>query len=182
MEKMCKTSKDGIQARTSKKGITMSWSNLVKVINDISEPRSDKNFILKSILVGGKNSHDKNSQRVILNEVSGNALPGEVLGIMGPSGAGKTTLLNVLAGRATYDAGTFTFNDGQSIQAYRRNMAYITQKDVFFKHLTVRDQLLYTAYLRLPGTTEEKIHEVDRMIELLRLQKCQNTPIKLLSG
>jgi len=41
----------------------------------------------------------KNGTKKILNKVSGFALPGEILFIMGPSGAGKTSLLDSLAGR-----------------------------------------------------------------------------------
>ena len=36
----------------------------------------------------------------ILNNVSGFAIPGELVAIMGASGGGKTSLLNILASRA----------------------------------------------------------------------------------
>lgn len=35
----------------------------------------------------------------LLNEISGQALRGEIMAIMGPSGAGKSTFLDALAGR-----------------------------------------------------------------------------------
>jgi ABC-type nitrate/sulfonate/bicarbonate transport system ATPase subunit len=42
---------------------------------------------------------DKNQGRVILNNIFGCAIPGQVLAIMGPSGCGKTSLLNIIADR-----------------------------------------------------------------------------------
>jgi ABC-type multidrug transport system ATPase subunit len=41
----------------------------------------------------------KKHKKVILNNVSGHALSGQVLAILGSSGAGKTTLLNALSGK-----------------------------------------------------------------------------------
>ena len=41
----------------------------------------------------------KGATKRILNQVSGYAIPGELLYIMGPSGAGKTSLLDSLSGR-----------------------------------------------------------------------------------
>lgn len=63
-------------------------------------------------------------------------------------------------------------------------IAYVKQADVFFQHLTVRDQLGYTAMLRLPQvlTKQAKLQEVDRIIRLLRLSKVADSEIRLLSG
>ena len=82
-----------------------------------------------------------------------------------------------------------TFDDtvpSQSIlqKHLKRNMAYIQQNDIFFSHLTVHDQLTYTALLRLGDDvpTLEKHKHVKHMIHLLQLHKCQHTPIRLISG
>lgn len=129
------------------------------------------------------------NKRVILDHVSGCAAPGEVMAAMGPSGSGKTSLLNTLSGRSVYESGTISINGEilQSQTGMKRLMskiAYVKQADIFFQHLTVRDQFTYTALLRLPRTmnTERKVAEVDRIISLLRLTKVENSPIKMLSG
>mmetsp|Transcript_6242 Transcript_6242/g.8219 ORF Transcript_6242/g.8219 Transcript_6242/m.8219 type:complete len:531 (+) Transcript_6242:533-2125(+) len=66
----------------------------------------------------------------------------------------------------------------------KRKIAYVKQQDIFFNHLTVRDQLTYTALLRLPSkwSKDRKHAEVDNLITLLRLQKCADSPIMLVSG
>lgn len=40
-----------------------------------------------------------NKEAYLLNDISGQAMKGEVMAIMGPSGAGKSTFLDALAGR-----------------------------------------------------------------------------------
>eukprot|EP00978_Attheya_sp_CCMP212_P002734 scaffold5598_cov60-Attheya_sp.AAC.2 len=128
------------------------------------------------------------TMKVILNQVSGEARPGEILALMGPSGSGKTSLLDALSGRSAYESGTLTINGivakGSAIKQLKRKIAYIKQADIFFGHLTVRDQLTYTALLRLPSEwpKTKKYAEVDRIIEMLRLGKCADTPIRLVSG
>ena len=65
-----------------------------------------------------------------------------------------------------------------------RAIPCLVQSDIFFQHLTVRDQLTYTALLRMPGAmrTEVKHEEVNKVIRILRLTKVADSPIKLLSG
>lgn len=73
---------------------------------------------------------------------------------------------------------------GAEMKRLMSKIAYVKQADIFFEHLTVRDQLGYTAMLRLPQalTKQKKMEEVDRIIRLLRLTKVSNSEIRMLSG
>jgi len=130
------------------------------------------------------------THKIILNQISGQAKAGEIMALMGPSGSGKTSLLDVLSSRSIYQEGQISLNDSiithhpSKIKTLKRKIAYIKQADIFFDHLTVKDQLTYTAFLRLGDdyTQQEKKDEVDKVIGLLRLGKCQDTPIRLVSG
>lgn len=123
--------------------------------------------------------------KVILNEVSGCAEPGQVVALMGPSGSGKTSLLNTLSGRSVYDSGVISINgepvNANSMKRLMSKVAYVKQADIFFGHLTVRDQLTYTALLRLPSDmkTSDKHAEVNRILNLLRITKVAESPINL---
>lgn len=110
------------------------------------------------------------------------------MALMGPSGSGKTSLLNSLSGRTAYQSGILSINGIEpSPQAKKRlltKIAYVKQADIFFSHLSVRDQLTYTALLRLPEDwpTESKLAEVDKILKMLRLAGVAESPIRLLSG
>ncbi|KAL3827311.1 hypothetical protein ACHAXA_005057 [Cyclostephanos tholiformis] len=139
-----------------------------------------------------KNDDDGNNNgktKVILDGVSGSANPGEVLALMGPSGSGKTSVLDVLSGRSTHDgSGVITLDtvivNDKLMKKMKKRVAYVKQADIFFGHLTVRDQLTYTALLRLPSEWPKckKVEEVNRTIRRLRLNKCADTPINMISG
>lgn len=123
--------------------------------------------------------------KTILNDISGSASPGEILALMGPSGSGKTSMLDVLSGRSGYDGGTITL-DGEVVtdkvmKKLKKRVAYVKQNDLFFGHLTVRDQLMYTAFLRLPSawSKAQKIGEVDRIIKQVSLLVANHGTFKL---
>ncbi|KAL6496364.1 ABC transporter G member 22 [Orobanche gracilis] len=123
----------------------------------------------------------KGVERNILNGITGSVDPGEVLALMGPSGSGKTTLLSLLGGRSrepTY-GGSITYNDQPYCKSLKSRIGFVTQDDVLFPHLTVKETLTYAARLRLPKTLskEEKDQRATDVIYELALDSCQDTMI-----
>ncbi|EXC26390.1 ABC transporter G family member 22 [Morus notabilis] len=122
-----------------------------------------------------------NEEKDILNGITGAVNPGEVLALMGPSGSGKTTLLNLLGGRVIQPTvgGSITYNDQPYSKFLKSRIGFVTQDDVLFPHLTVKETLTYTALLRLPKslTREEKEKRAIDVIYELGLERCQDTMI-----
>ncbi|XP_022742221.1 ABC transporter G family member 22-like [Durio zibethinus] len=120
-------------------------------------------------------------ERDILNGISGAVNPGEVLALMGPSGSGKTTLLNLLGGRLIQSnvGGSITYNDQPYSKFLKSRIGFVTQDDVLFPHLTVKETLTYAARLRLPKalTKQQKEKRAIDLIYELGLERCQDTMI-----
>ncbi|EPB68867.1 ABC transporter, ATP-binding protein [Ancylostoma ceylanicum] len=115
--------------------------------------------------------------------VSGVALPREVLAIMGSSGAGKTTLMNILAFQSSKEVesnGAVLVN-GKAMTKYemRRMSAYVQQIDLFCGTLTVKEQLMYSALLRMGNkfSYKEKMEKVEEAIKDMNLFECQDSII-----
>ena len=89
----------------------------------------------------------------LLREVMGSFRPGVLTALMGVSGAGKTTLMDVLAGRKTggYIEGDIRIAGYPKNQAtFARISGYCEQNDIHSPQVTVRESLIYSAFLRLP--------------------------------
>ena len=90
-----------------------------------------------------KKTGSKMGRQKIIKGVSGYALPGETLYIMGASGAGKTSLLNMLSDRiSTRDgqtlSGEIKINDSMRVsqQVFGSLAAYVMQDDVLYDSFT----------------------------------------------
>ncbi|RCN28073.1 hypothetical protein ANCCAN_26189 [Ancylostoma caninum] len=125
----------------------------------------------------------KARRRPVLRKVSGVALPREVLAIMGSSGAGKTTLMNILAFQSSKEVesnGAVLVN-GKAMTKYemRRMSAYVQQIDLFCGTLTVKEQLMYSALLRMGNkySHREKMEKVEEAIKDMNLYECQDSII-----
>ncbi|TXG58095.1 hypothetical protein EZV62_015924 [Acer yangbiense] len=136
-----------------------------------------KDVSYKVIIKGITSTEEKD----ILNGITGSVNPGEVLALMGPSGSGKTTLLNLLGGRIMQPnvGGSITYNDQPYLKSLKSKIGFVTQDDVLFPHLTVKETLTYAALLRLPKTLtkQQKEKKAIDVIYELGLERCQDTMI-----
>ncbi|QPG76174.1 hypothetical protein FOA43_003560 [Brettanomyces nanus] len=114
--------------------------------------------------------------KMLLNDVSGYALPAKLTALMGESGAGKTTLLNVLAertGSSGIVTGRITVNGELVGSDFHRRTGYVQQQDVHLGALTVRESLIFTARMKrsykIPDV--EKLEYVEHIIRILGIQK-----------
>ncbi|XP_067409086.1 broad substrate specificity ATP-binding cassette transporter ABCG2-like [Emydura macquarii macquarii] len=121
-------------------------------------------------------------EKEILKDVSGIMKPG-MNAILGPTGSGKTSLLDVLAGWKDpkgLKSGQI-FMDGKSVNSqFHLCSAYIIQEDILMGTLTVRENLQFSASLRLPqsrNSEAEKQLKVNAVIQELGLQECADTKI-----
>lgn len=98
----------------------------------------------------------------LLRGVTGAFRSGILTALMGVSGAGKTTLMDVLAGRKTggYIEGDIHISGYPKDQAtFARISGYCEQNDIHSPQVTVRESLIFSAFLRLPNevTYDEKM-------------------------
>jgi len=112
--------------------------------------------------------NEKDSQKHILNNISGQITSHNLLGILGSSGSGKTSLLNILANKVKKSndislTGRITLNNKpRSTINFKKLSAYVQQDDLLFPQMTVYQTFLMTSQLRLPknisaGTGPDKL-------------------------
>ena len=107
-------------------------------------------------------------KRRVVNGVTINVAPGEIVGLLGPNGAGKTTSFNMIVGLVRPDEGEVIF-EGKSIgalpmhQRARKGIGYLTQEPSVFRKLTVEQNILAI----LETCTSDKLEQKARLKSLL---------------
>uniref|UniRef100_A0A673HEI8 ATP-binding cassette sub-family G member 2-like n=1 Tax=Sinocyclocheilus rhinocerous TaxID=307959 RepID=A0A673HEI8_9TELE len=121
-------------------------------------------------------------EKDILKDVSGILNPG-MNAIMGPTGSGKTSLLDVIAGRKDpkgLKSGQVLVDNTIVTSDLRLCSAYVVQNDILMGTLTVRENLAFSANLRLSRkeySSADKQMRVDSVIQELGLKDCADTKI-----
>jgi heme exporter protein A len=99
----------------------------------------------------------------VLEGVSGEVGPGELLLVTGPNGSGKSTLLRCLAGLLAPEKGTIQYREGDDVldtDGRRRRVGYVSPDLALYSELTVAENVEFFARLRRTGP--------ERGLEVLR--------------
>ncbi len=89
----------------------------------------------------------KYGRRTVVDGVSFEVNPGEVVGLLGPNGAGKTTSFRMATGQVVPNDGIVMFDDQEvtDLPMFRRarlGMGYLSQEQSIFRKLTVEKNIL----------------------------------------
>ncbi|KAF7804518.1 ABC transporter G family member 20-like [Senna tora] len=155
----------------------LSFANLtysVKVRRKISLPWSQNGVV--------SDAKAKNGTKILLNDISGEARDGQIMGVLGASGSGKSTLIDALANRISKDSlkGSVTLNgDALESNLLKVISAYVMQDDLLFPMLTVEETLMFSAEFRLPRSLShsKKKARVQALIDQLGLRNAAKTVI-----
>ncbi|XP_050183290.1 broad substrate specificity ATP-binding cassette transporter ABCG2 [Myiozetetes cayanensis] len=122
----------------------------------------------------------KTATKEVLRDVNGIMRPG-LNAILGPTGSGKSSLLDVLAARKDPHglSGDILINGAPQPANFKCTSGYVVQDDVVMGTLTVRENLTFSAALRLPKSVkeQEKKERVNQIIKELGLSKVADSKV-----
>lgn len=133
--------------------------------------------------VGLKKSYRR---RCVVNRVSLEVGPGEIVGLLGPNGAGKTTTFYMVVGLEEPDEGSVWLGetDITRLPLYRRarlGISYLPQEASVFRKLTVEQNIL-AVLETLPIPPNERRQRLEQLLEEFRLCHVRRNHGYALSG
>ncbi|MEZ4575501.1 MAG: ATP-binding cassette domain-containing protein [Vampirovibrionales bacterium] len=130
--------------------------------------------------------HKRYGGRPVVNGVSFDVNPGEIVGLLGPNGAGKTTSFYSVLGIIRPDAGA-VFVDERDIsnlpihERAQAGVGYLPQETSVFRRLTVEENLRLVQEFQ-PDSKEDKEEQLEGLLTEFGLQKHRKSLAIQLSG
>ena len=134
-----------------------------------------------------QNLTKKYSNKIAVQNLSINLIPGEILGLLGPNGAGKTTFFYMIAGLISSDSGKILI-DGEDItnksvsDRASMGLAYLPQEPSVFGRLSVEENIMAGLEQRKDIKKEQRQQELEKLVEEFQLNKFLKTKSNKLSG
>jgi ABC-2 type transport system ATP-binding protein len=120
--------------------------------------------------------------RTVLDDLTFDVPPGEVVGLLGPNGAGKTTAMRTVFGVVEPDAGEVRWNGEPAGPAARAGWGYMTQERGLYPDMRVSDQLVYFARLHGLNRAEALRRSHDLLGRLGLADRAEDVVDKLSGG
>ncbi|MBT3816960.1 MAG: metal ABC transporter ATP-binding protein [Candidatus Magasanikbacteria bacterium] len=116
---------------------------------------------------------------LILDDISFQITPGEIIAIIGPNGSGKTTLIKQILGLLSPDKGSITLFD-KAPKKQRTKIGYVPQRFEFDRTTPIT---IYE-FLKLEqcGNKHHAISKIDTFLELVGLNTHKHARLSSLSG
>ncbi len=127
------------------------------------------------------------NDRTVVNEVSFEVNPGEVVGLLGPNGAGKTTTFYMLVGLVKPNGGKI-FLDGIDLTSMpihmraRAGIGYLPQETSIFRKLTIEENIDLVLEMNKKLTKTDRKEKMEYLLEDFGLTKLRKCPSVQLSG
>lgn len=122
----------------------------------------------------------KKTHKRILYDINGIFKPG-MNAILGPTGSGKSSLLDILADRKDRSGleGQVLMDGLVRTNDFKYRVGYVVQDDIVAGTLTVRENLTFSANLRLSKHTtgKQKRVIVSQVINQLGLERCADSKV-----
>ena len=116
-----------------------------------------------------KNIKKSFNNSLVLNNISFNVSPGEVVALIGPSGGGKSTILRAINFLEEVESGEILFNgiklNKNNINHYRPKIGMVFQHFNLFPHMNILDNLTF-APQKILGMNEQESKNI--AIEILK--------------
>ena len=124
--------------------------------------------------------------RAVVQSVSVEVGPGEIVGLLGPNGAGKTTTFYMVVGLTPPDEGQVFLGDEDitDLPMYvraQRGISYLPQEPSVFRRMSVEDNLR-AIFETLDLSHAEQERRIDQLVTDLGLVRVRKTRGALLSG
>ena len=124
-------------------------------------------------------------RREVVQQVSLEVDPGEIVGLLGANGAGKSTTFRMIIGLLKPNGGSISFLN-QDItpmpmhQRARMGLGYLAQEPTVFAHLSVADNILMVLEHYYPKS--EHADRLERLLAELALTRLRDSKAGSLSG
>lgn len=124
--------------------------------------------------------------RPVVNDISFDITPGEIVGLLGPNGAGKTTTFYSVVGIVKPDSGQVSLDErpmsGLPIhERAKAGIGYLPQETSVFRSLTVEENLALVLEFQ-PISAKVRQQRIDTLLEEFGISKLRKASVISLSG